>query len=71
MSFCQSDPPMIESFWQKNRLVTFILSPVANFGYQSLEFSQLVKKHSIITRVKGMNEIIMPDFLIQYMKTSI
>ena len=45
--FCQSDSPMSESFWQKNRLVTHILfdlclfkhfSPVANFSYQSLQF---------------------------------
>ena len=45
LSFCQIDPLMSESFWQKDRMVTHILfdlclfthfSPVANFGYQSL-----------------------------------
>ena len=53
LSFCQCDPPMSESFWQKIRLVTHIffdlylfkhLSPVANFGQQSLSF---VKRASI------------------------
>ena len=45
LSFCQNDPLMVESFWQNNSLVThilselqsfIILSPVANFGDQSL-----------------------------------
>ena len=43
--FCQIDPPMSASFWQKNRLDTQILfdlclfehfSPVANFAQQSI-----------------------------------
>ena len=41
--FCQIDPPMSASFWQKNRLYTQILfglcehfSPVANFAQQSI-----------------------------------
>ena len=43
--FCQSDPLMSESFWQKYRMVTHLLfdlglfkhfSPVANFGDKSL-----------------------------------
>ena len=46
LSFCQNDSLMGESLWQKDRMVTHILfdlclfkhfSPVANFGYQSLE----------------------------------
>ena len=45
LSFCQSDSPMSESFWQRSSLVTHIFfdlclfkhcSPVANFGQQSL-----------------------------------
>ena len=45
LSFCQNDSLMGESFWQNNSLVThilfelqpiIILSPVANFGDQSL-----------------------------------
>ena len=55
LSFCHSDPPLSESFWQKNRLVTHILfdlclrkhfSPVANFGQQSL--CKMKKKGEII-----------------------
>ena len=43
LSYCQSDYPMSESFWQNNSLVTHIFfdlclfkhfSPVANFGQQ-------------------------------------
>ena len=53
LSFCQSDPPMSESFWQKDRMVTHILfdicqfkhlSPVANFGYQSIILIQVFAK---------------------------
>ena len=44
LSFCQNDPPMRESFWQKDSLITHIIfelqpiiifCPVANFGDQS------------------------------------
>ena len=57
----QSDSPMSESFWQKNRMVTSILFdlclhkhfiPVANFGYQSLyghaDFQHSNFYHSIL-----------------------
>ena len=46
LSFCQSDFPTSESFWQKNSLITHIFfdqclfkhfSPVANFGQQALK----------------------------------
>ena len=46
--FCQIDPPLSASFWQKNRLDTQILfdlcvfehfSPVANFAQQSILFT--------------------------------
>ena len=45
LSFCQNDSLIIESFWQKDNLITYILfelwlimilSPVANFVQQSL-----------------------------------
>ena len=45
--FCQSDSPMSEPFWQKNRLVTHMFfdrclfkhfSPVANFEQQSIRY---------------------------------
>ena len=50
--FCQIDPPMSASFWQKNRLDTQILfdlclfehfSPVANFAQQSIVTQPFVK----------------------------
>ena len=45
LSFCQNDPSMGQSFWQKDSLIThtlfelcliMIFSPVANFGDQSI-----------------------------------
>ena len=45
LSFCQNDPPIQESFWQKDSLITCIIfelclflifSPVANFGHHPL-----------------------------------
>ena len=40
LSFCQNDPPMGESFWQKENLVTHILFELCLFRYlaQSIFF---------------------------------
>ena len=58
LSFCQCDPLMSESFWQKNRHVTLFdlrlfkhFSPVANFDQQSLQ--PLKAFDSIVYQYKG------------------
>ena len=33
LSFCQNDPPMGESFWRKDSLITFILFELCLFWY--------------------------------------
>ena len=33
LSFCQSDPPMSESFWQKDRIFTHILFDLCLFEH--------------------------------------
>ena len=72
--FCQIDPPMSESFWQKDRMATYILfdlclfkhfSPVANFGNQSLVeliFTQSMKYSIYWTQLVAKTSVDLSDW---------
>ena len=77
LSFCQSDSPMSESFWQKNSLVSHIIfdlclskhfCQVTNFCYQSLIFGLSASSKTIsIWKHVGCNKMPYPlQILLRY-----